>query len=179
VLDLVRELHSLGAEIDRVEGKLSITAPGGVLTEEIRQEIGAHKSQILALLSESLSLLDERGVRIIRRDGKDIFALWRDADGRDVRDALDALGHSDTEVVYLDDPEVDISARYREFVPEYVKAKWERAGLLATPMQRIEAEAKARRLRRLSVALRASRPSRLTAATVLHGMLAKQNRASK
>ncbi|MFB3896241.1 MAG: hypothetical protein ACE14V_08060 [bacterium] len=66
-----------------------------------------------------------------------------------------------------------IPEQYRRFVPEYVKNIWAAQGLLASPAERLEAAAKAKLLNRLFDALGSSpRPSRITAATVLHGMLA-------
>jgi len=104
------------------------------------------KNEVLELFSESLQLLNDRGVRIISRDGRR-FALWRDADGPEVRDALDALGHLDRTILYLDDPYTGIEEQYWNcYVPQYVKEIWSRLGLLASPYDRREAEAKARRI---------------------------------
>ncbi len=179
-LDLVRELRQLGAEFDAAGGVLQITAPAGVLTGAIKAEIAARKPDILALFSESLRLLNERGVRIIRRERKDVFALWADADCQEVRNALEALGHDRPEVLHLDDPDLDIPHRYREHVPKLVQEKWERSGLFATPDERLEAEKKAHFLNRMFDAFGTSpRRSRITAATVLHGMLARKQRNSQ
>ena len=174
-LDLLRELRQLGAEIETQDSALQVIASAGVLTDEIKQQLAFRKTEMLALFAHSIRLLNRRGVRLINRDGRTVLALWRDADGREVRDALEAVGHDGAEVLYLDDPEADVPERYRQFVPEYVKAIWARAGLLATPTERLEAEAKARHINRLFDALGTSpRPSRITGATVLHGLLKKR-----
>lgn len=170
---LVQELRRSGAEVDVEDGILRVTAPPGVLTHEIKLELAERKAEVLALFTESIQLLNQRGVRIISRDGS-AFALWRDADGREVRDALEALGHGDAQVLYLDDPVANIPERCRQFVPEYVKSIWAGQGLLASPAERLEAEARAMFLNRLFDTLgTAPSPSRITGATVLHGRCGK------
>lgn len=178
-LELVRYLRRSGAEIDVEAGNLKVTAPAGVLTEEIKQELVTRKGEVLALFTEAIRLLNERGVRIISRDGR-TFGLWRDADGREVRDALDALGLGDAKVEYLEDPDADVADRYRQFVPEYVKAIWLRQGLLATPAERLQAEAKARRINAFFNSLGpAYRTKGVTVTTVLHGLLAAKKKAGQ
>jgi hypothetical protein len=148
-----------------------------VLTDEIKQELIARKQEVLEVFSECLQLLNERGVRIVSPDER-TFALWRDADGQEVRDALDALGHLDVTILYLDDPYNGIEERYWSYVPQYVKEIWSRQALLASPYERREAEAKARRINAYFNSLGpAYRTRGVTTATVLHGMLAAKKKA--
>jgi hypothetical protein len=176
-LELVRQLRQAGAEFDIEDADLRIVAPSGLLTEEIKDELIARKQEILKLFSESLQLLNERGVRIISRDGR-TFALWRDADGQKVRDALEALGYLDVTIFYLDDPYTGIEERYWNYVPQYVREIWSSQGLLASPYERREAEAKARRINAYFNSLGpAYRTKGVTTATVLHGMLAAKKKA--
>lgn len=176
-LELVRYLRRSGGEIDVDDGALCVNAPAGVLTEEIKNELVTHKADILSSFSQSIHLLNERGVRLVSSDGRTV-ALWRDADGREVRDALDAVGLGDAKVEYLEDPEAEIADRYRQFIPEYVRSIWSQQGLLATPAERLRAEAKARYINRFFNALGPRyRPSRVLPSTVLHGMLAVKKRA--
>ena len=81
-LELVRYLRRSGAEIDVEDSNLKVTAPAGVLTEEIKQELVARKGEVLVLFTEAIQLLNERGVRLISPDGGKV-AMWRDADGRE------------------------------------------------------------------------------------------------
>jgi len=178
-LELVRLLRHSGADFDIDGGNLQVTAPAGVLTDEIKQELIARKQEVLEVFSESLRLLNDRGVRIISRDGG-TFALWRDADGPEVGHALDTLGHLDYTVLHLDDPYNDIDEPYWNYVPDYVKEIWSRQGLLASPYERREAEAKARRINAYFDSLGPRYLTKgVTITTVLHGMLAAKKKAQK
>jgi hypothetical protein len=178
-LELVRYLRRSGAELDVEDSNLEVTAPAGVLTEEIKQELVARTGEVLVLFTEAIQLLNERGVRLISPDGKRV-AMWRDADGREVRDALDAIGLGDAKVEHLENPDADIAERYRQFIPKYVEAIWSRQGLLATPTERLLAETKARRINAFFNSLGpAYRTKGVTAATVLHGLLAAKKKAAQ
>ncbi len=174
-LALLHQLRDYGAELQIIDGTLRVGLPASVLTEDLRQQITGLKPQLLDLVKEAVDLLNQRCARLIRTGNQTVIGLWRDADGRDVREALDIVGLGDAEVFCLDDPESDIPSRYRQFVPDYIKTLWAKQGLLATPAERLEAEAKARYLNRFfdTVGTAKSR-SQITAATVLHGMLAKK-----
>lgn len=179
VLELVRQLRGAGVEIMVESGQLKLTAPVGLLTEDLKQALASRKPEILALFADAVALLNERGVRMFIRNGRTVLALWRDADGREVRDAMDALGHVGAEVLHLDDPGAYIPAHYREFVPQYVQRIWAAQGLLATGPQRVAAEAKARFLNALFDDLDGGRTrSRIKGTTVLHGMLKRSQRTS-
>ncbi|MFB3778733.1 MAG: hypothetical protein ACE141_14030 [Bryobacteraceae bacterium] len=174
-LELLRELRECGAEIEAADGTLRVTAPAGVLTEDLKTRIASFKPTLLELLDRAVNLLNLRGVRLIQNGQRMVVALWRDADGREICEALEVVGLVGAEVLYLDDPEAEIPERYRQFVPEYVTDLWVRQGLLATPAERLEAEARARFLNRLfDTQGTSSEPSRITSATVLHGMLARR-----
>lgn len=173
-LDLVRELRRAGMRITVVEGTLHVTAPAGVLSEALKQELVSRKAELMALFVNAVALLNKRGVRMFYQDGRLVVALWREADGREVRDAIVAVAHGESEVRFLNDPEADIPERYRRFVPTCVKEVWDAQGLPSTAAARLEVEAKARYLNRLFDSLgTAPGSSRITARTVLHGMLAK------
>ncbi len=174
-LELLREIRSSGAMIGAVDGTLRVTAPPGLLTDAVKNRIATLKPQLLALVDDAVDLLCHRGVRLIGDRGRIAIGIWRDAKDEGLHQALEVAGFGDCEVVYLDDPAADIPERYRRFVPEYVKNIWAAQGLLATPSERLEAEAKASFLNRLFDALGTSpQPSRITGAAVLHGMLAKR-----
>jgi hypothetical protein len=171
-LALVRSLRQVGAQIEVDDGQLRVTASAGALTEALKQELVFHKTAVLALFATAFQLLNERGARLIPRDAGTAVAVWRDADGRDLRDALEVIGHGEAEVLHLDDLDSDIPERYRQFVPEYVLRIWERRGLSVTGQQRIQATARARRLNLFFDTYGTSpRPCRITVETVLHGML--------
>ena len=173
--DLLHLLRDGGAELEIIDGKLRVTAPDGVLTDEVKRRLVNLKPQLLELISGALDLLNRRGARLIPKGDQTAIGLWHDADGREVREALHVVGLGAAEVLLLDDPGSDIPARYREFVPEYVKEIWSRQGLLASPAERLEAESKARCLNQLFDTLgTAHSRSHITAATVLHGLLAKK-----
>jgi hypothetical protein len=53
-LELVRYLRRSGAKIDIEAGNLKVTAPAGVLTEEIKQELVTRKGEVLALFTEAI-----------------------------------------------------------------------------------------------------------------------------
>ncbi len=174
-LDLLRELRDCGALIEVNDATLRVTAPTGALSDHLRTEIVAQKPQLLQLLDNAVYLLNDHGVRLIDYGGRMVAAVWRDTDGREVRDALEVVGLGDAEVLYLDDPEANIPGRYRQFVPKYVADIWTAQGLPATPAQRLRAEAKARLINRVFDTFGTSpSPSRITGATVLHGMLARR-----
>lgn len=173
--ELLRELRNCGARIDLGDGTLRVTAAAGILTEDLKDRISGQKVELMQLVAAALDLLNTRGVRLVRLNDQVVVGIWRDADGREVREALDAVGLGHAEVYHLEDPESDIPHRYRQFVPDYVNRIWEEQGLLATTSERLEAEAKARFLNRMTNALGSMpRPSRITGATVLHGMLARR-----
>jgi TubC N-terminal docking domain len=173
--DLLRRLRDGGAELEIINGSLRVTVPEGVLTDELKRQLVELKPQLLELISSALQLLNRRGARLIQNVDRTVIGLWHDADGREVREALDVVGLGAADVLFLDDPESDIPERYRQFVPEYVKEIWSRQGLLASPAERLEAEARARYLNRLFDTF-GTVPGRshITATTVLQGMLAKK-----
>jgi hypothetical protein len=175
-LELLRELRRRGAHVELGEGTLRVTAPAGMLTEELTNRISAQKQAVMQLVAGAVDLLNTRGVRLVRQKDRLVVGIWRDADGREVREALDVVGLGHIEVHHLEDPGSDIPYRYRQFVPEYVKQIWAEKGLPATASERLEAEAKARYLNRMTDTLGSMpRPSRITGATpVLHGMLARR-----
>jgi hypothetical protein len=171
-LDLIRNLRRAGAQIEADGDNLRVTAVPGVLTESMKAELVARKTEILTLFGEAVRLLNERGARLIPRDGGNVVALWHDADGCDVRDALDAIGAGEVEMVYLDDVNADIPNRYRQFVPGYVSRIWAARGLPATGPQRIEAAARAHYINRFFDTYGTSpRRSGITMETLLHGLL--------
>jgi TubC N-terminal docking domain len=171
-LDLVRRVRCAGAEVDVEDSNLRVTAPPGVLTDAMKQELVAQKADVLALFDEAFRLINEHGVRLIPRDGGPAVAIWRDADGRELRDALDAVGHGEAEILHLDDPDGSVPERYHQFVPEYVKRIWVSRELPATGRQRVAAAAHARRLNHFFDTYGTSpQRSRITTETVLHGML--------
>jgi hypothetical protein len=171
-LDLVRSIRRAGAEIQVDGDGLRVTAGPGVLTDAMKEELVARKPEILDLFDEAFRLLNERGVRLIPREGENVVAVWSDADGRDLRDALELIGAGETEVLHLDDPDAEIPGRYHQFVPEYVKRIWAARGLPSTGPQRIEAAARARWLNHFFDTYGTSpRRSAITTETVLHGML--------
>jgi len=173
--DLLHLLRDGGAELEIIDGKLRVTAPDGVLTDEVKRQLVELKPQLLELISGALDLLNRRGARLIPKGARTAIGLWHDADGREVREALHVVGFGAAEILFLDDPESDIPARYREFVPECVKESWSRQGLLASPAERLEAESKARYLNRLFDTLgTAGSRSHIAGTTVLHGLLAKK-----
>lgn len=177
---LLHRLRDGGAHIEVSHDALRIVAPPGVLTSDLQKDVVAHKAYMLDVVTEAVELLNGRGARLIRTGGQIVIGLWRDADGPAVRDALDVVGLGDAKVAHLDDSEACIPDRYRQYVPEYVSEIWERQGLLATPAERLEAERKARFLNQVFDTCGTSpRPSRITAATVLHGMLRKKQRSRK
>jgi hypothetical protein len=172
-LELFDELDALGVCFEAAEGELHVTAPCGVLTDELKQEIVANKEVLLDVVGRATDLLNRYGVRIIG----DAVGLWRVADRPEVRRALKAAGLGGAEVRYLDDADADIPNRYREFVPLRVQQVWDDERVLGTPEERIEAERKARRINALFDELGTCPiPSRTTAETVLHGMLARKRK---
>lgn len=168
----MRHLRRVGGDIEVHDGSLQVTAPAGVLTDALKQELAGHKAELVALVREAVQMLNERGARLIVRGGQHVIGVWKDADSRELREALEVVGYGEAPVFYLDDPTAGIPERYRHFMPDYVKAIWTRKGLLATPSQRLEAAVKAQRLNRiLDTYGAASGHSGVTADTVLHGML--------
>lgn len=175
--DLLHLLRDLGADVDVLDGRLRVTAPGSVLTGELKRQIAELKPRLVELITGALDLLRRRGIRLIQNEGRFMIGLWEDADGREVREALEIIGDGDAEVVHLDDPAADIPTRYRQFVPEYVKEIWAKQGLLASPGERLAAAAQARYVNYLFDTL-GTAPSRsgITTATVLQGTLLKKKR---
>jgi hypothetical protein len=174
-VELFDELHHAGVRFKVIGGELQVTAPRGVLTDELRQEIVANKAQLVELVGGATDLLKSYGVQIIGI----AIVLWQVADVPEVRRALKAVGLGDAEVRYLDDPDADIPSGYREFVPLRIQQMWDDQRTLGTPQERIEAERKARRINTIFDESGASRrPSRITGKTVLHGELARQKRQS-
>lgn len=171
-LDFLRRIRRAGAQIEVDGESLRVKAAPGMLTDAVKQKLVALKPEIIALFADAFRLLNERGVRLVSRSGGVAFAIWRDADGREVHGALDLIGHGETELLYLDDFDADIPDRYREFVPQYVNRIWAARGLPATGPQRIEAAARARRLNLFFDTYGTSpHRSRITTETALHGML--------
>jgi hypothetical protein len=145
-----------------------------VLAEDLKNRIVSGKPRLLELVDRAVDLLNLRGARLMRNKDRTVIAIWRDADSRELREALEVAGLADAEVLYLDDPEAAIPERYCHFVPEYMTELWAKQGFLATPAERLEAEAKARVLNRLFDTLGTfPEPSSITGTTVLHGMLAR------
>lgn len=173
--DLLRQLRDHGARLEIFDGTLRVTAPEGLLNDDLKRRLVKLKPQLLGLINAAVDLLNCRGARLIRNGDRTVIGLWRDAGGREIREALDVVGLGAADVLDLDDPQSDIPDRYRQFVPDYVKEMWSRQGLLVSPAERLEAEVKARYLNRLFSTL-GTAPSRshITAAIVLHGMLAKK-----
>ena len=50
-LDLIARLKSAGIRLSVQDGKIRLKAEKGALTDELKQEITAHKQEIIALLS--------------------------------------------------------------------------------------------------------------------------------
>ena len=175
--DLLRRLRDHGTDLRMLNGRLRVTAPEGHLTDELKRQLVELKPQLLALMTAAVELLNRRGAQLIQNGKRMVIGLWRDADDREVREALDMAGLGQAEVLYLDDPESDIPDQYRQSAPEYVRTIWAKQGLLASPAERLKAEAKARYLNRLFDTLgTAPGRSHITAATVLHGMLAAKKK---
>jgi hypothetical protein len=167
-LEFFDELYGCGVRLDAADGKLHSTAPFGVLTDELKQEIVANRDQLLGIIEGATGVLNRYGVRIIGT----AIGLWRVTDVPEVRRALKAIGRGEAEVRYLDDPDADVPSRYREFVPPLVQHAWDEQGVLGTPQQRIAAEWKARVINATFDRLGTlPTPSRITAETVLHGEL--------
>jgi hypothetical protein len=170
-LQVFDELHDAGVRFKVTEGELQVTAPRGLLTDELKQAIAANKAQLVELIESATGVLNRYGVQMIGS----AVGLWRVADLPEVRRALKALGLGDAEVRYLDDPGVDIPNELREFVPPRIQQTWDDQGVLGTPQERIEAEGKARWINAIFDELGTSpTPSRITAETVLHGELARR-----
>jgi hypothetical protein len=173
-LELFDELYDAGVRCEVNESELHVTAPYGVLTDEVKQEIAANKDQLLDLVGGATDVLNRYGVRLIGG----AIGLWQAADLPEVRIALKAVGLGDAEVRYLDDPDWDIPSRFQKFVPRVIQQTWDEQGMLGTPEERIEAEWKAR-LINATFDLLGTSPNRshITAETVLHGEQAR-HRAS-
>ncbi len=177
---LLHRLRDGGAHIEVGDNTLRVTAPAGVLTADLQKEVVAHKAYMLDVVVEAVELLNRCGARLIKQGDRVVVGTWRDADGPEVRDALDVVGLGDVKVAHLDDPEACIPDCYRQYVHKHVSEIWARQGLLATPAERLEAERKARFLNRLFDTWGTSpRSSRIKAATVLHGMLRRKQRAGR
>ena len=69
-------LRSNGVEIAVSDGRLRVTAERGVITETIKQEISAHKTALLELLTEGLSE-DQAGLIALPRDGELPLSLFQ------------------------------------------------------------------------------------------------------
>jgi hypothetical protein len=172
-LELFDELDARGARFEAVAGELHVTAPCGVLTDELKQEIAVNKDVLLDVVGLATVLLNRYGVRLIGG----AVGMWRVADRPEVRRALKAVGLGAAEVRYLDDPDADVPDRYREFVPLLIQQIWDDERVLGTPEERIEAERKARRINAVFDQLGAfPHSSQITADTVLHGMLAHKRK---
>jgi hypothetical protein len=172
-LDLFDELHHAGVRFEVTGGELHVTAPKGILTHEVKQQIVANKGHLLDLIGSATSVLNRYGVRVIG----DIIGLWRVADVPQVRRALKAVGLGEAEVRYLDDPDWDVPPRFRRFVPSLIQQIWDDQGIVGTPEERIAAEWKARQINHICDKLATSPfPSGITAETVLHGERAKGKR---
>ena len=171
--ELFDEFYDYGIRFEAVDGMLQATASRGVLTDELKQEIAANKKQLLEVIARAPKVLDRYGVRRIGG----AVGLWRVADLPEVRIALKAVGLGDAEVKYLDDPDAVIPSEFRKFVPPAIQKIWDKNGVLGTPEERIAAERKARLINSVFDELGTSpTPSRITAETVLHGILARNKR---
>jgi hypothetical protein len=173
VIELFDELYHAGVRFNVTGGELQVTAPRGVLTDALKQEIVANKAQLVDLIGGAGDLLKSYGVQIIGAE----IGLWRVADLPEVRRALKAVGLGDAEVRYLDDPDADIPSECSECVPPRIQQMWDDRRILGTPQERIEAERKARLINAIFDQLGTS-PSRVTGKTVLHGELARRKHES-
>ncbi len=177
---LVAEICQAGAKIEVVGDNLRVSAPSGVLTEEAKLQLIGQKPLVLELAARALDILDERGICLLDYSGIAVVAMWRDADGPEVRAALGFVDLGTAEVRYLDDPDVWVPEHYRRLVPQYVRDLWRQRRLAITPDLKVCAELKARRINAFFDTFGTSpQPSRITAATVLHGMLARKARGGQ
>ena len=65
IAELLARLHSLGVKIRAAGGELKLSAPKGVMTPELREELAAHKEEILAVLDFASSAGDQE-VQVVR-----------------------------------------------------------------------------------------------------------------
>jgi hypothetical protein len=98
-LELFDELYDCGIRFEAVDGMLQATAPVGLITDELKQEIAANKKLLLGVIADAPRprVLDRYGARRIGR----AIGLWRAADLPKVRIALKASGLGDAEVRYF------------------------------------------------------------------------------
>ena len=172
-LEFFEELYDYGIRFQAVDGALEATAPRGILTDDLRQEIATNKQQLLRVIGDATGVLNRYGVR---RIGSAV-GLWRAADLPEVRIALKAVGLGDAEVRYLDDPDANIPSEFRKSWPPLIQQIWEKNGVLGTPEERIAAESKARRINSIFDEYgTAPTPSGIKAETVLRGELERRKR---
>lgn len=177
--EFLRQLQARGARIKALGDILRIEAPEGVLTDEIKHQIVELKPYLLKLFHDAISVLNRRGARQIRGGDKIIIGLRKDADDHELREALHVVGLGTAEVMYVEHLGSG-AGRYDQFVAHAAQRRASGGPSAVTPVERLEAEVKARRLNRLfDLHGTAPRPSRITTATVLHGMARKNGPRTK